>query len=82
MSGGRLFRAFGRKTEKEGAIAYFLGGRRCAKEAVITKNLAFINISGFFFACILGRVSEKIIFVWDLLKKLKKHLLTLKFIPL
>ena len=82
MSRSRLFRAVGRKTEKEGGVGYFLGGRRGDWEVVITKNLAFINISGFFFACILGRVPEKFIFVWDLLKKLKKHLLTLKFIPL
>ena len=68
MSGSRLFRASGRKMEKEGAIGYFLGGRRGAWEVVITKNLAFINISGFFFVCILGRVPEKFIFVWDLMK--------------
>ncbi len=47
---------------------------------VITKNLAFINISAFFLGCILGRLSEKFIFVKDL--KFEKHLLTLKFILL
>jgi hypothetical protein len=49
VSDSRLFRGFGRKIDEEGKSGCNYARIRGALSTVITKNLAFINISGFFF---------------------------------
>jgi hypothetical protein len=74
VSDSRLFRGFGRKIDEEGKWGCNYARIRGALSTVITKNLAFINISEFFFGCILGRLAEKIIFVKDFKEILGKNI--------